>query len=148
MVKSLAQKLQRSLLRSFKILLVLVLFLLFYLLFGLTEPELFRLSRTAAITLICFPVICVLMLKIYGGFPIGIKKTKEIVYSASIAVFLANAVTYLQLAIMRVNFPNRSYVKDIFTLIGIFLLQVITINLFGYLGNYLYFTVNLSLIHI
>lgn len=142
MVKSLAQKLQRSLLRSFKILLVLVLFLLFYLLFGLTEPELFRLSRTAAITLICFPVVCILMLKVYGGFPIGIKKTKEIVYSASIAVFLANAVTYLQLAIMRVNFPNRSYVKDIFTLIGIFLLQVITINLFGYLGNYLYFTVN------
>ena len=66
MVKSLAQKLQRSLLRSFKILLVLVLFLLFYLLFGLTEPELFRLSRTAAITLICFPVVCVLMLKVYG----------------------------------------------------------------------------------
>ena len=142
MVKSIAQKLQRSLLRSFKLLLVIVLFLLFYVLFSLTEPELLRFSRTAAITLICFPVMCVLMLKIYGGFPIGIKKTKEIVYSAAIATFLADAVTYLELAIMRINFVNRSYVQDFFTLVGIFLLQVIAINLFGYLGNYLYFTVN------
>jgi exopolysaccharide biosynthesis polyprenyl glycosylphosphotransferase len=142
MVKSIAKKLQTTCLRFFKLLLVIVLFLIFYFLFALTEPELLRASRTAAITIICFPVVCVAMLKIYGGFPIGIKKTKEIVYSASIATFLSDAITYLQLAIMRYNFPNRSYLKDFFTLIGILLVQVIFINLFGYLGNYLYFQVN------
>ena len=86
MVKTIAQTLQITILRLFKILLVLVLFLLFYGLFALTEPELLRASRTAAITLICFPVICIAMLKIYGGFPIGVKKTREIVYSAAIRV--------------------------------------------------------------
>ena len=48
MVKSIAKNLQRTLLRSFKVLLVLVLFATFYLLFALTEPELLRASRTAA----------------------------------------------------------------------------------------------------
>ena len=78
-----------------------MLFLLFYGLFALTEPELLRASRTAAITLICFPVICIAMLKIYCGFPIGVKKTREIVYSAAIATFLTDCITYAQLAIMR-----------------------------------------------
>lgn len=142
MVKSIARKLQTTSLRFFKLLLVLTLFIIFYFLFALTEPELLRASRTAAITLICFPVVSVAMLKIYGGFPIGIKKTKEIVYSASIATFLADAITYAQLVIMRFNFPNRSYLKDFFTLLGILILQIIAINLFGYLGNYLYFQVN------
>ena len=142
MVKTIAQTLQITILRLFKILLVLVLFLLFYGLFALTEPELLRASRTAAITLICFPVICIAMLKIYGGFPIGVKKTREIVYSAAIATFLTDCITYAQLAIMRFNFPNRSYFQDFFTFMGVVLLQLIAINLFGYMGNYLYFKVN------
>ena len=135
MVKTIAQTLQITILRLFKILLVLVLFLLFYGLFALTEPELLRASRTAAITLICFRSSASRCSKSTAASPIGVKKTREIVYSAAIATFLTDCITYAQLAIMRFNFPNRSYFQDFFTFMGVVLLQLIAINLFGYMGN-------------
>lgn len=86
MVKHFVKKLERTFLLGFKALLFVVLFVIFFGLFGLVEPELFRFSRTAGISMSTFVIAGLCLIKIYGGFAIGIKKTKEIVYS----VFLAH----------------------------------------------------------
>lgn len=143
MVKQLAQKMQRTCLVLFKALLMAVLFIIFFGLFGMTQHELWRASRTAAISMSTFVVVGVLFIKIYGGFPIGLKKTKEIVYSAFVAIFITDIITYFQIAIMLINYDKRApYMYDLFTMIGVVLLQLIAVVLFGYLGNYLYFRIN------
>lgn len=143
MVKQLAQKMQRTCLVLFKALLMAVLFIIFFGLFGMTQHELWRASRTAAISMSTFVVVGILFIKIYGGFPIGLKKTKEIVYSAFVAIFITDIITYFQIAIMLINYDKRApYMHDLFTMIGVVLLQLVAVVLFGYLGNYLYFRIN------
>lgn len=143
MVKQFVKKMQRTCLVLFKALMMAVLFLIFFGLFGLTQRELWRASRTAAISMSTFVVVGICFIKIYGGFPIGVKKTREIVYSAFIATFITDIITYFQIAIMLFNYEKRTtYTQDFFTLVGTLLLQLIAISLFGYLGNYLFFEVN------
>lgn len=143
MVKQLAQKMQRTCLVLFKALLLAVLFTIFFGLFGMTQHELWRASRTAVISMSTFVVVGILFIKIYGGFPIGIKKTKEIVYSTFVALFITDIITYFQIAVMLINYDKRApYIQDIFTMIGVVILQLVAIVLFGYLGNFLYFRIN------
>ncbi|MBQ4051258.1 MAG: sugar transferase [Oscillospiraceae bacterium] len=143
MVKQLAQKMQRTCLVGFKALLMAVLFAIFFGLFGFTEHELWRASRTAAISMSTFIIVGICLIKIYGGFPIGIKKTKEIIYSSFIAIGITDVITYFQISIMLINYEQRATLtQDFFTMVGVVILQLVTIVLFGYLGNYLYFQVN------
>ncbi|MEG2597489.1 MAG: hypothetical protein RR977_03590, partial [Oscillospiraceae bacterium] len=142
MVKHLVKKLERTFLLAFKALLFIILFVSFFGLFGLVEPELFRFSRTAGISFSTFAIAGICLTRIYGGFAIGSKKTKEIVYSLFLATFLTDVVTYFQLSIMRATSDNVNFGHDIFALVGIVLLQIIMINLFAYLGNCWYFKIN------
>lgn len=84
MVKQFVKKLQRTFLLAFKGLFFVALFAVFFGLSGLTERELWRASRTAAISMSTFAVAGICFIKIYGGFAIGIKKSREIVYSVLI----------------------------------------------------------------
>ena len=143
MVKSFVKKLQRTFLLAFKGLFFVLLFVIFFGLFGMTERELWRASRTAAISMSTFVVSGICLIKIYGGFPIGRKKSKEIIYSAMLAILITDLITYFQISIMLYNYDKRATLtEDVFSLAGIMLLQIITIYLSAYLGNYLYFAVN------
>ncbi len=142
MIKNFIKRLQRTFLLTFKALLFVVLFLIFFGLLGLVEPELLRLSRTAGISMTTFVIAEICLIKIYGGFSIGIKKTKDIVSSVFLATFITDVIAYFELSIMRINFPNVNFLHDIFALTGIVILQIIAINLFSYLGNFLYFVIN------
>ncbi len=142
MLKLFIKRLQRTFLLSFKTLLFVVLFLIFFGIFGLVEPELFRLSRTAGISMTTFIIAEICFIKMYGGFPIGLKKTKDIVSSIILATLITDAVSYFELSIMRINFPNQNFLHDFFALIGIVILQIVMINIFSYLGNFLYFEIN------
>ena len=143
MVKNFVKKLQRTFLLAFKGLFFVALFAIFFGLFGLNERELWRASRTAAISMSTFAVAGVCFIKIYGGFAIGRKKSKEIAYSVMIAAFITDLITYFQISIMLINYEERApLTQDVFTFAGVVILQVITIYLATYLGNYLYFRVN------
>ena len=143
MVKNFVKKLQRTFLLGFKGLFFFFLFAIFFGLFGLNERELWRASRTAAISMSTFAVAGVCFIKIYGGFAIGRKKSKEIAYSVMIAAFITDLITYFQISIMLINYEERATLtQDIFTFAGVVILQVITIYLATYLGNYLYFRIN------
>ena len=143
MVKQFVKKLQRTFLLAFKGLFFVALFAVFFGLFGLTERELWRASRTAAISMSTFAVAGICFIKIYGGFAIGIKKSREIVYSVLIATVITDLITYFQFAIMLYNYEKRApFIEDLFTFLGVVILQTIIINLATYLGNFLYFQVN------
>ena len=53
----------------------------FFGLFGLEYFFLLRPSRTLGVTAVAFVVVYILMTKVYGGFDIGKRKSKPIVFS-------------------------------------------------------------------
>ena len=143
MVKNFVKKLQRTFLLAFKGLFFVLLFAIFFGLFGLTERELWRASRTAAISMSTFVVAGICFIKIYGGYAIGRKKSKEIIYSIVLAIGITDLITYFQIYIMLYNYDQRApLTQDIFTFIGVVLLQIIATYLATYFGNYLYFVIN------
>lgn len=120
MVKQFVKKLQRTFLLAFKGSLFVILFAVFFGLFGLTERELWRASRTAAISMSTFAVAGICFIKIYGGFAIGSKKSREIVYSVLIATVITDLITYFQIAIMLYNYEQRATLtEDFFTFLGV-----------------------------
>lgn len=118
----------------------------FILLLSVNNPQLLIVNRTSTVTVFIFPILMLLFIRIYGGYDVGIKKSKPIIYSMSTAIVLVDIIAYFQVQIMNVNDMNR----DSFQLFGMdFLLllismatQIILITLAAYLGNMLYFKAN------
>jgi lipopolysaccharide/colanic/teichoic acid biosynthesis glycosyltransferase len=118
----------------------------FVLLLSITNWQILRVSRTAAITLTSFTVLLAVFTRIYGGFRIGQQKSRPIIYQMGIAVFLTDIITYIQLQIMNVNAANneslRLFGADALLLLAAMALQLAAIIGFAYLGNYLFFKIN------
>lgn len=118
----------------------------FILLLSVNNPQLLIVNRTSTVTVFIFPILMLLFIRIYGGYDVGIKKSKPIIYSMSTAIVFVDIIAYFQVQIMNVNDMNR----DSFQLFGMdFLLllismatQIILITLAAYLGNMLYFKAN------
>ncbi|MEG0895579.1 MAG: hypothetical protein RSE93_07660, partial [Oscillospiraceae bacterium] len=91
-----------------KILLFVALFVSFFALFAIDNPQIVSKSRTAAITMTTFFVLGLTMTAVYGGFAIGKKKSKPIIYSLGIATFITDFITYFQLIIMNTNRYNQN----------------------------------------
>lgn len=143
-VKKYARQLERTMVFLMKLILFVCLFLVFFALFAIDNPQIVAASRTAAITMTTFAVLGLSMTTVYGGFAIGKKKSKDIIASVLIAVFITDFVTYFQLCIMNTNRYNQAMLT--FKSIGIFtivvVLQFLIIYLFTYIGNFLYFKIN------
>lgn len=139
-----ARRASRPIIFLIQLVLFACLFLLFFEWFAIDNPQIMTVSRTAAITMTTFVVLGITMTKVYGGFAVGKKKSKEIIPSLCIASFITDFVTYFQLSIMNVNRYNQA--RLIFQDLGIFLLvvvmQCIAVTLFVYLGNHVYFKIN------
>ena len=60
----------------------------FFGLFGLEYFFLLRPSRTLGVTAVAFVVVYILMTKVYGGFDIGKRKSKPIVFSMALTLLL------------------------------------------------------------
>ncbi len=136
-----------------KILLVILRFLIylvqplsFILWLSINNPQLLIVNRTSSLTLFMFPILMLLFYRIYGGFDIGIKKSKPIIYSMATAIVLVDAIVYLQVQIMNVNDTNREYLQlfgmDLILLLIAIATQIVLITLAAHLGNKLYFNIN------
>ena len=134
---------RRLLVFCLKISLFLVLFALFLGFYAIPNFALRHPSRTLATTCLTFAVAGIAMMSLYGGYNIGKQKSKPIIFSMSLSALVTDLITYLQLCIMNTN-ENRYAqftLADFHYLIYIFLLQVLAIVAFTYLGNYLYFKI-------
>lgn len=118
--------------------------LAFVLILGEKNIGLSRLSRTMGITISTYTVVGILFLQVYGTYDIGRRKSKPIVHSLILAAACTNAMTYLQVMIMRTTSNNIKDFKlyDWHLLIVILIMQVILITIFVYIGNWFFFKVN------
>lgn len=138
-----AKKLKKTIVFVLKLLLFASLFGIFFGIFSIRNPWLLDLSRTSAITMVTFAVLGMALMSVYGGYAIGIQKSKPIIYSLALATFITDLVTHLQLSIM--NAGAKKYGRFVYEtpelLVLVFVLQVVAIVIFTYLGNYIYFLI-------
>ena len=113
----------------------------FFLLFGQVFPFMLVLSRTSVITLITFTVVYVLMTRVYGGYDIGSRKSKPIVFSLALSALGADVMAHFFLCIMNVTVVNggRFVYEKPLLLLGVYVLQVVLVVALTYFGNGMYF---------
>lgn len=143
-MKRVLKKLERSIVFFLKACMYVALFVCFFLILGIEHPQLLRMSRTAAITMLTFAVSGLGMTAAYGRYDIGKRKSKPIICSIGLATLITDVVTYLELSIMNVNPDNNATFRfeSIGLCIVIFILQMLIITFFAYFGNWLYFSIN------
>lgn len=116
----------------------------FFGLFGLEYFCLLRPSRTLGVTAVAFVVVYILVTKVYGGFDIGKRKSKPIVFSMALTLLLTDLVTHFLLCIMNttVIHGGRFVYECPLLLLAVYMLQVALVIIMAYGGNDLYFKVN------
>lgn len=121
-----------------------MLFAIFFLIFGIENAWLLHMSRTAATTMLTFLVLGSASMSIYGGYRIGIYKSKPIISSMTLSTVITDFVTYIQLCIMNTNSANNQTFRfeNVHLLLLVLCLQFIVIVGFAYFGNYIYFFIN------
>lgn len=137
---------ENTLLILIKAALILLLFMLFYLFYSTESPEFYRslhefsglesINRVTAITSSTFLVLCFVMMKVYGGFCIGQKSTKEIIIAMVTAVGFTDVFTYLQLCVMEKGVMKLS------TLALVFGAQIVVTAVLTKLSTNLYYTIH------
>lgn len=118
--------------------------LCFFGLFGQKHIFLLRPSRTLAVTVVAFVVVYLLMCQVYGGFDIGKRKSKPIIFSFSLTLLLADLVAHFMLCIMNVTivYRGRFVYEYPLLLLAVYVLQLLVVTGMTYLGNALFFMVN------
>lgn len=138
-----AKKFKRTIVFLLKMFLFASLFAIFFGIFGIRNPWLFNLSRTTGVTMVTFVVLGVSLLSVYGGYAIGVQKSKPIIYSMTLATIITDLVTHLQLCIM--NSSATMYGRFVYEtphyLLLVMILQIIVIIIMTYAGNFIYFSI-------
>ena len=127
-----------------KILLFVGSFIIFFGFMGIKHPQLFRASRTAAITMTTFVIVTLCMIRIYGGFAIGRKRPREIIISTMISMLFTDLGTYFELEIMNVNRYNHDFLQfgSVDVLLIVLMFQLVWVFLMTYLAHNIYFKYN------
>ncbi len=113
----------------------------FMLLFGENNFAVLRLSRTMAVIMVTYIASLLTFLRIYGGFDIGRRKSKPIIYSVFLATALSDVVTYGMLMIMNTIDLEVMPFKwvDVWTLLGAWVVHLVVITAMAYGCNELFF---------
>lgn len=116
-----------------------------FLLLGIENWQILDVSRTSIMMAFTFVIMGFLLVRAYGGYNVGVRKSRPIAVSLSIALILDDILTYIVLVIMNTNDENGRRV-EFFASFGFLLMamavQVLIITLFTYIGNAFYFAVN------
>ena len=83
------------------------------------SEHLFKFNRATVITASTFAVLGIAFIRIYGGFAVGKKKSKEVTYTVFLAALITDIITYLQLSVMAKEFANPLILLVILSLIHI-----------------------------
>lgn len=116
----------------------------FFLIFGSKFYFMLIPTRTSFITLGVFTLVYMMMSIIYGGFDIGKRKSKPIIYSFVLSVFFTDIAAHFFMCIMNITaVHNGKFVYDYpLLLLLTYIIQIFIIVVFTYGGNYLYFSAN------
>ncbi|MDF2566800.1 MAG: polyprenyl glycosylphosphotransferase [Oscillospiraceae bacterium] len=137
------KSIEKTLIFSLKAALFILLFAVFFGLYifsiqpGNSElEELTRISRISVISMSTFAILGICFIRIYGGFAIGVKKSKEIISSLFLAAMMTDVISYLFLSIMIKDFAS------IYIAVMALIIQYVLIVCFTRFGNYIYFLIN------
>ncbi len=116
----------------------------FFLMFSIDNPEIIKLSRTAAVTLSTFVIMLILLTFIYGRYDAGRRKWGQVALSVSITLIFTDLVTYLELSIMKTNEANNTTfrLENIGILFLVFGIQILIIMLMSFAGEKFYFWIH------
>ena len=116
---------------------------IFFLIFGSEYPFMLIPTRTSFVTLGVFTLVYMMMNIIYGGFDIGKRKSKPIIYSFILSLLFTDITAHFFMCIMNITVIHHGrFVYDYpLLLILAYLLQIAVIITFTYGGNYLYFSI-------
>ena len=116
----------------------------FFLIFGSKFYFMLIPTRTSFITLGVFTLVYMMMSIIYGGFDIGKRKSKPIIYSFVLSVFFTDIAAHFFMCIMNITVVhNGKFVYDYpLLLLLTYIIQIFIIVVFTYGGNYIYFSAN------
>ncbi len=138
------KKFEPTILSLSKLLMYFVSALAYFLVFGAKFPFLLVPTRTSIVTLGVFTIVYFMMNMIYGGFDIGKRKSKPIIYSLILSLFFTDFAAHFFMCVMNVTVVNSGkFVYEYpILLISIYIIQVFLTVIFTYLGNYFYFCIN------
>ena len=142
--RDLCTKFQHSIVFLFEFVMYAACLATFFLLFAIDNPEITRLSRTAAVTLSTFVIMLLFLTYIYGRYDAGRRKWGQVALSLSITLIIADLVTYLELSIMKTNEANNTTfrLENIGILFIVFAIQIIVIILMSIAGEKFYFWIH------
>ncbi|MBC5788439.1 MULTISPECIES: sugar transferase [Clostridiaceae] len=99
-LKYIIRRCENTVLFAIKTIMLVSLFVAFFGVYSYLIPELRVFNRTSIISYGTFVVAILLFIRIYGGFSVGEKKSKEIVNSMLLATLMADIITFLEMYIM------------------------------------------------
>ena len=116
----------------------------YLLIMGQLYWPLLRLSRTLAVTLLAFLMAYIFMSRIYGGFDIGKRKSKPIIYSQIAALLLTDLIAQVFLSVMLSNetSDNRFQLANFWLMLLAYAVQILLLIALTYGFNALYFKIN------
>lgn len=129
---------KKTIISLYKLTLFTTLWGLFIFPFGSSYSGLTYVTRTLVITSGAFVIVLLLMLNVYGNFEIGEKKSKPVVFSMFINIFITDFVTLFALKVMGVH-QSLPLSHDLLILVRVIFFQYVIIYIFTYLGNFIYF---------
>lgn len=106
--------------------------------FGDSYEGLQSITRTLVVTTGSFIFILFMMLNVYGNFEIGEKKSKPVVFSTFVNIFISDVFTLMTLKVMGVH-QSTAWKNDLLIFLAIIVIQYLLIYAFTYFGNYVYF---------
>lgn len=144
-VKEILFKCRKSIVSLMKLLLYMALMGICFGLLSLHNPQIIKMSRTAAVTGLTFVVCGLFMTHIYGTYDIGKRKSRPIVHSLTLSVMFTDLLTFVMLIIMNMNEVNNNRMypylwEDLLLLLVALILQIFCIVLFTYGGHAIYFS--------
>ena len=98
------------------------------------------LSRTLLITCGTFLISAFLMSNIYGSLDIGARKSKQILQSMALNLFITNLIAFIALKVMGYH-DQVSIVGDLVILVMVLILQLGVVRAVIFLGNDIYFRI-------
>jgi len=127
-----------------KVVLYLSLLASFIYILGFDNPGLTQISRTMGIVCVTCAVLEFMFVKTYGGYDIGRRKSKPILFSIFLATVLTDIIAYLQVMIMRVNLNTVKHfaLRRMDLLLYVVIVQFIIIAFFSYAGNDIFFKIH------
>lgn len=115
----------------------------FFLVLSIGNPYLLVLNRTSVIVALTYTISYLLMKGVYGGFDIGTRKSRSIIFSMALVVFFADLAAHFFLCIMDYTVIHSGHFvyENPHLLALALLIQIAVLTGLAYLGNGLYFAI-------